>query len=90
MRTHTFGVFLLTMARRYDDAIALAKKGLELDPNLNLSRAMQAAAYAEQGRFKEAVANARQATQQDRTPRSWGLPPMSMRSRVRRGRRKKC
>ena len=33
VRTHTFGVFLLTVARRYDDAIALAKKGLELDPN---------------------------------------------------------
>ena len=68
VRTHTFGVFLLTVARRYDDAIALAKKGLELDPNLNLSRAMQGAAYAEQGRFKEALANVQQAMQQDRNP----------------------
>jgi TolB-like protein/Tfp pilus assembly protein PilF len=68
IRTHSFGVFLLTLARRYDDAIALATKALELAPNLALSRALRGAAYAEQGRFKEALIDVQKAMEQDRNP----------------------
>ena len=66
VRTHTFGVFLLTVARHYDEAIALSKKGLELNPNFNLSRALQAAAHAERGNFKEALTHVQKAMEQDR------------------------
>ena len=68
LRTHSVGASLLMFARRYDEAIELARKGLELDPNFAFSLAFQGVAYAEQGRFQEAVSNLQKAAQLDKSP----------------------
>jgi eukaryotic-like serine/threonine-protein kinase len=73
VQTYTLGVFLLTIARHYDEAIALANRGLELNPDFALTRALQAAAYLEQGRVKDALANVEQAMRQDRNPTVLGF-----------------
>jgi serine/threonine-protein kinase len=73
IRTHTFGVFLLILAKRNDEAIALAAKGLELNPGVGLTRVLQAVALAEQGRYPEALRTAQQAEHSDPTPTVLGL-----------------
>ena len=67
-RTHTFGTLFLMFARRYDEAIELARKGLEFEPNSGFILAFQGAAYAQQGRFTEAVGNLQRAVQLDKSP----------------------
>ena len=47
----------MVFSRRYDEAIELARKGLEFEPDSALTIAFQGVAYAEQGRFKEAFDN---------------------------------
>ena len=51
--------------RHYDEAIELARKGLEFEPNSGFTLAFQGVAYAEQGRFEEAVDNLQRAVQLD-------------------------
>ena len=65
IRTHAFGTVLLLFARRNDDAVELARKGLEFEPNHAFTLAFQGVAYAEQGRFTEAVDNVQRAAQLD-------------------------
>ena len=65
IRTHTLGTMLLLFTRRYDEAIELARKGLEFEPDSAFTLAFQGVAYAEQGRFKEAVDNLERAAQLD-------------------------
>ena len=57
------GSMYLIFARRYDEAIALAQKALELEPNAAFALAFQGVAYAEVGRFDDAVTNMRRASQ---------------------------
>ena len=56
IRTHTVGTSLLLFTRRYDDAVELARKGLELEPDSAFTLAFQGIAYAEQGHLEQAVA----------------------------------
>jgi len=65
IRTHTLGTVNLLFARRYDEAIELARKGLELEPDSAFVMAFQGVAYAEQGRFQQAVDNLERAAQLD-------------------------
>ncbi len=65
IRTHTQGTVLFLFTRRYGDAIELARKGLEFEPDSAFIMAFQGVAYAEQGRFKEAVDNLERAARLD-------------------------
>jgi tetratricopeptide (TPR) repeat protein len=65
IRTHTVGTILLLFTRRYDDALELARKGLEFEPDSAFTLASQGIAFAELGRFDEAVANLEKAAQLD-------------------------
>ena len=65
IRTHTLGTCFLLFTRRYDEAIELARKGLEFEPDSAFTMAFQGVAYAEQGRFKEAVDNLERAARLD-------------------------
>jgi predicted Zn-dependent protease len=51
--------------RRHDEALELARQGLELEPDSGFTMAMQGVAYAEQGRFEEAVERMNRAAQLD-------------------------
>jgi len=66
LRAHALGTIFLIFARQYDEAIALAHKALELQPRFGLALGFQGLAYAEQGRFAEAVANLEKAAQLDK------------------------
>ncbi len=68
LRTHWDGASLLMFARRYDEAVELARKGLELEPNSAFCLVFQGVAYAEQGRFQEAVSNVQKAARLDKSP----------------------
>jgi TolB-like protein/Tfp pilus assembly protein PilF len=65
IRTHTVGTSLLLFTRRYDDAVELARKGLELEPDSAFTLAFQGIAYAEQGHLEQAVANLQRAAALD-------------------------
>ena len=67
LRTHALGIIFLIFAQRYDEAIEQAHKTLELEPRFGVALAFQGLAYAEQGRFKEAVVNLEKAAQLDTT-----------------------
>jgi serine/threonine-protein kinase len=69
LTTHAYGTIFLIFARRNDEAIELGRKALELEPNFSIGMTFQGLAYAEQGKFQEAVANLRRATQLDKNPR---------------------
>ena len=68
VKTHSNGALWLLFAGRHDAAIELAGKGLELDPNFAFGLAFRGLAYAEQGRFKEALADIQKAAQQNNHP----------------------
>ena len=68
IRTNATATSLLLFARRYDEAIELARKGLEFEPNSGFALAFQGVAYAEKGRFVEAVDNMERAAQLDHSP----------------------
>jgi tetratricopeptide (TPR) repeat protein len=68
VRTSSFGTLFMLFARRYDEAIQLASRAMELEPNAPFALAFQGVAYAQQGRFSEAVANLRKAAQLDGSP----------------------
>ena len=51
--------------RRHDEALELARQGLELEPDSGFTIAMQGVAYTEQGRFEEAVERMNRAAQLD-------------------------
>jgi tetratricopeptide (TPR) repeat protein len=65
IRTHTLGALLLMFTRRYGEALALAERGLEFEPNSGLTVAIQGVAYAEQGRFDLAVERLNRAAELD-------------------------
>ena len=65
IRTHTLGASLFLFTRRYDDALELTRRGLELEPDSAFTLAFQGVAYAEQGRFEEAVASLDRAARLD-------------------------
>jgi tetratricopeptide (TPR) repeat protein len=58
----------LTFSRRYDDAIELARRGLELEPNHAFALAFQGLAYAELGQFAAALANLQRAAERGDNP----------------------
>ena len=58
----------MLFTRRYDEAIQLANRAIELEPNAAFALAFQGVAYAQQGRLGEAVANMRKAAQIDGNP----------------------
>ncbi len=68
LRAHADGTSLLLFARRYDDAIELARKALELEPDFAFALAFQGVAYAEQGRFAEAIDALQKAARLDKSP----------------------
>ncbi len=65
VRTHTLGTSLLLFTRRYDDAIALARKGLEIEPDAAFALAFLGIAYAEKGDVAAATATLQRAAQLD-------------------------
>lgn len=68
VRTNAMATSLLLFARHYEDAIELARRGLEFEPRSGFALAFQGVAYAEQGRFAEAVDNMERAVQFDQSP----------------------
>jgi TolB-like protein/tRNA A-37 threonylcarbamoyl transferase component Bud32/Tfp pilus assembly protein PilF len=66
LRTHALGTIFLIFARQYDEAIEQARRALELEPRFGLAVGFQGLAYAEQGRFAEAVASLEKAAQLDK------------------------
>jgi serine/threonine-protein kinase len=64
IRTNALATSLLLFARRFDDAIELARRGFEFEPN-GFALAFQGVAYAEQRRFAEAVDNMERAARLD-------------------------
>ena len=67
LRTHALGTIYLVFAREYDEAIQLARNALELEPRFGVAIGFQGLAYAEQGRFKEAIANLEKAAELDKS-----------------------
>ena len=65
IRTYSFGTLFLLFARHYDEAIELARKGLEFEPESAFTMAFQGTGYAEKGRHEEAVAILARAAQLD-------------------------
>ena len=57
IRTYSFGTLFLLFTRRYDEAIELARKGLEFEPGSAFTIAFQGAGYSAQGRHQEALTN---------------------------------
>ncbi len=68
IRTNSLATNLLVFARRYEEAIELARRGLEFEPNAAFTLAFQGIAYAELGRFDEAVNNLQRAARLDASP----------------------
>jgi tetratricopeptide (TPR) repeat protein len=73
VRTYTRGALFLVFARRYDEAIALARKGQDLDPNFPFIVAWEAIAQAEQSRFREAVGSLQKALRLSNHPQILSL-----------------
>jgi serine/threonine-protein kinase len=65
IRTYTVGTVLLLFTRRVDEALELARKGLEFEPDAGLTLAFQGVALAEQGRFNLANASLQRAATLD-------------------------
>jgi tetratricopeptide (TPR) repeat protein len=57
----------LIFTQRYDDAIELARRGLQFEPNSAFALAFQGVAYVQQGRHEEAVASLKRAEQLDQS-----------------------
>ena len=73
IRTHAIATSLLLFARRYDEAIALARKGASSSNPIRFALAFQGVAYAEQGRLKEAVDDMERAARLDGSADDSGL-----------------
>ena len=80
IRTNAMATSLLLFAKRYGEAIELARRGLEFEPKNAFALAFQGVAYAELGRFAEAVANMERAAALDRAGRSCRCRRMCWRS----------
>jgi serine/threonine-protein kinase len=65
VRTHALGTSLLLFTRRYDDAIALARKSLEIEPDAAFPLAFLGIAQAEKGDLAAATATMQRAAQLD-------------------------
>ena len=65
VRTHALGSNLLLFTRRYDEAIALAREGLEIERDSPFILAFLGIAYAEKGDANTATAMLQQAAQLD-------------------------
>jgi serine/threonine-protein kinase len=78
LRTNAVATSLLLFTRRYDEAIQLARRGLEFEPNNAFALAFQGIAYAQQGRFAEAVSNLRRAEQLDQSPTVLALEALGL------------
>ena len=59
------GTVLLIFTRHFDEAVELARRGLEFEPNSGFTLAFQGVAYAELGRFDEAIENLQRAIKLD-------------------------
>ena len=68
IRTNALATSLLLFTRHWDDAIELARRGLEFEPDNAFALAFQGVAYLHQGRFREAVSNLQRAEQLDQSP----------------------
>jgi len=64
IRANALATSLLMFTRRYDEAIELARRSFEFEPNA-FALAFQGVAYTEQGRFMEAVDNMERAARLD-------------------------
>ena len=67
LRTHALGTIYLIFARQYDEAIQLARNSLELEPRFGAALGFQGLAFAEQGRFQEAIASLEKAAELDKS-----------------------
>ena len=67
LRTHALGTVYLIFAGENDEAIQLARNALELEPRFGAAIAFQGLAYAEQGRFQEAIASLEKAAELDKS-----------------------
>jgi serine/threonine-protein kinase len=67
IRTNSIATSLLLFTRRYEDAIELARRGLEFEPKSAFALAFQGVAYAQLGRYAEAVSNVKQAERLDQS-----------------------
>ena len=65
IRTYSFGTLFLLFTRSYDEAIELARKGLEFEPDSAFTLAFQGAGYEAQGRHEEAIASLTKAVRLD-------------------------
>ena len=75
VRTHALGTSLLLFTRRYDDAIALARKGLEIEPDAAFTLAFLGIAVRGEGRLRRRhghAAASRTARRQPHHPRPSG------------------
>ena len=79
-------MFLL-FTRRYDEAIELARKGLEFEPESAFALAFQGVAYAAARPIQEAVANLQRAAQLDDSPTIRALQAHVLGARGSEGRR---
>jgi tetratricopeptide (TPR) repeat protein len=68
LRVYAEGAMLLIFARRNDEAIDLAAKGLELEKNFGFGLTIQGLALAEQRRFREALTSVQKAVELDSSP----------------------
>jgi serine/threonine-protein kinase len=68
LRVYSDGAGLMLFAGRTDEALALAQKGLELERNFSFGLAFEGMAYAEQGRYREALSSLQKAAQLDHSP----------------------
>jgi serine/threonine-protein kinase len=67
LRTQALGIIFLIFALHYDEAIEQARKAQELEPRFGPALAFQGLAFAEQGRFKEALESLEKAALLDKS-----------------------
>jgi serine/threonine-protein kinase len=68
IRTNAMATSLLIFTRHYQEAVELARRGLEFEPNNAFALAFQAVAYAHLDRMAEGVANVQRAERLDPSP----------------------
>ena len=89
IRTHAFATMFLLFTRHYDEAIELARGGLEFEPNNAFALAFQGVGYAEQGALRRRSAICNEPRSWTTVRRSWHCRRMCLPSRVRRRRRER-
>lgn len=64
-KTYAFGTLFMLFTRRYEEAIELGRRGLEVEPRSAFAMAFQGAGYSALGRHEEAIASLARAVQLD-------------------------